>query len=754
MFVSSVVSKMKDFKSNAELHTSKDVLKDSISSMSSGIIDTAEPKATPAGLPISCSFLSRTFTVTSDRKRVSSGGLVEVPIIQARRRGACRRKRARGRVNRERQLREYNERLIAQNGQDEIKSQLLERQNKSRWFWDEEYLASKLNSGAWGIQRSDQTAPAASFDTKNLLVREFRQLQVLDDLIRLRAADVVQHPILAFPRSANHAAAYDYHSGQALNGLISQAAAKLMDFGFQTPKQTRSIVALLALSDLDMVVTFFALSRLGYIVMMLSPRLSGKACVSLLEAVGCETIVYGETPGIRTTVGGILQRRLVSCHSLPRCSLDNKSEASFSILCRDRNPDTPAVILHSSGSTGPPKPLFLTHRALMSYLLEGPGLTSFSPLPWYHLRGLSTAFQVMWMRKTAYMWNAIVPMTAERVLTALEEARPELIAAVPYMIQLLVDDPRGIAALQNCTLVTYGGAACPDELGDRLIREGVNLGGSFGLQAGIVADSISRPEDDSCWNYLQFFDSVRPYVWMKPISETESLYECVYLVGHPALTTSNSDDPPGSFHSKDLFAPHPTIPERWKFVARLDDRITLINGEKVLPLSFEGYVKHHRLVHEAVVVGVGKATPGLLVLRSEEAGAQYPTGEDYLNAVWPSIEEANCHADAFAQISRGMVAILPYTANFPRTDNGSIVRAQVYQQYAELIETLYTAEARAEAGLQLDLAETQSHLLRLCWDNLGISISSVDADLFPEGIDSQKATHLCSRRNRLQRLWV
>lgn len=30
-----------------------------------------------------------------------------------------------------------------------------------------------------------------------------------------------------------------------------------------------------------MVVTFFALARLGYIVMMLSPRLSVDACVSL-----------------------------------------------------------------------------------------------------------------------------------------------------------------------------------------------------------------------------------------------------------------------------------------------------------------------------------------------------------------------------------------------------------------------------------------------------------------------------------------
>lgn len=257
-----------------------------------------------------------------------------------------------------------------------------------------------------------------------------------------------------------------------------------------------------------------------------------------------------------------------------------------------------------------------------------------------------------------------------------------------------------------------------------------------------MADSISGPEDGPCWNYLQLFDSVRPYVWMKPISETEPLYECVYLAGHPALTTSNSDDPPGSFHSKDIFVPHPTIPGRWKFLLRLDDRITLVNGEKVLPLSIEGYVKQHPLVHEAVVVGVGKVTPGLLILRSEEAGAHSLSNEDYLNAIWPSIEEANCRAEAFAQISRDMVAILPYTANFHRTDKGSMVRAQVYQQYAELIETLYTAEACADAGLQLDLAETQSHLLQLCWDKLGIPVSSVAADLFSEGIDSRKAIRL------------
>jgi acyl-CoA synthetase (AMP-forming)/AMP-acid ligase II len=215
--------------------------------------------------------------------------------------------------------------------------------------------------------------------------------------------------------------------------------------------------------------------------MMLSPRLSGEACVALLETVSCNTIIYGKSSSIRTTLGDILQRRPVSCRPMLSCSVKVKSESSFLVLNRNRNPERTAVILHSSGSTGTPKPLFLTHRALMTHPLRGPGLTSFNPLPWYHLHGLSTALQAMWMRKIAYMWNASLPLTAPFLVTALDEAEPESVAAVPYMLQLLVDDPRGIAALRRCTLVTYGGAPCPDELGDRLVSEGVHFGGSFGL---------------------------------------------------------------------------------------------------------------------------------------------------------------------------------------------------------------------------------------------------------------------------------
>lgn len=246
-----------------------------------------------------------------------------------------------------------------------------------------------------------------------------------------------------------------------------------------------------------MVITFFALSRLGYTVMMLSPRLSAAACVSLLDAVGCDTILYGETPSIRVTLGEVLRLKLVACRPMvQRPSKQTHDATSILVLHRSRSPDAGrnkiALIIHSSGSTGIPKPLYLSHKALMTHPFRGPGLTSFNSLPWYHLHGLSTALQAMWMRKTAFMWNASLPLTAGTLVTALEAAKPESVHAVPYVLQLLVDSARGLEALRACKLVTYGGAPCPDELGDRLVTERVRFGGSFGLY--VALSLFIRPE--------------------------------------------------------------------------------------------------------------------------------------------------------------------------------------------------------------------------------------------------------------------
>jgi hypothetical protein len=84
-----------------------------------------------------------------------------------------------------------------------------------------------------GIQRCAPAAHAGSSTTINPLVQEFGALQVLDDLIRLRSADAVQHPILAYPRSDKDPASYDYYTGQELDDLINQAITILIEDGFK-----------------------------------------------------------------------------------------------------------------------------------------------------------------------------------------------------------------------------------------------------------------------------------------------------------------------------------------------------------------------------------------------------------------------------------------------------------------------------------------------------------------------------------------
>ncbi|CAG8129870.1 unnamed protein product [Penicillium olsonii] len=593
-----------------------------------------------------------------------------------------------------------------------------------------------------GIRRDTFAKSATSSRSTETLTEEFGQLHVLDDLIRLRAEDDIQTPILAYPSSNGEAASYTYYTGQQMDRMIDETAKRLMEDGFRSPKPDRATVGLLTLSDLNMVITIFALSRLGYTVMILSPHLSGDACVALLNTVGCDNILYGNIGSIRTTMGEVLQRKLIACRPMP--ALNTSPKKLSPALHRNRNPkaqrDKIALILHSSGSTGNPKPLYLTHRALMTHPLKGPGMTSFNPLPWYHLHGISTALQAMWMRKTAFMWNASLPLTADSIVTALQEARPEYVAAVPYMLQMLVDSPRGIEALRGRRLVGYGGAPCPDELGDRLVREGVSFGGSFGLtEAGLVAESISRPKGDPYWNYLKFFETIQPYVWMKPLGS--NLFECVYLAGHPALTTSNSDDPPGSFHSKDVFTPHPSIPQRWKHVSRIDDRITLTNGEKVLPLPIEGCIKQSHLIQEAVVVGLNKSSPGLLVFRSQEADEAGLSEEEYFAAIWPTIELANSRAEHFSRIAKDMIAVLPSDSKFPRTDKGSMIREQVNSQYAELIERIYSGEEK-QGGLRVGIDETRSVIMDLCQSELGVPLSGAETSFFSEGVDSLKAIHL------------
>ncbi|RMJ25467.1 NRPS-like enzyme [Aspergillus sp. HF37] len=248
---------------------------------------------------------------------------------------------------------------------------------------------------------------------------------------------------------------------------------------------------------------------------------------------------------------------------------------------------------------------------------------------------------------------------------------------------------------------------------------------------------MRRDDGDDSWNFIRIYANIRKDVYMNPLGDGH--YECVYLKSHPALSTSNSDFPtPGSWHSKDVFTPHPFIPDVWKYVTRIDDRITLVNGEKVLPLPIEGRIREDSLVREAVVVGVDRPIPGLLVFRATLG--DHLSDEAYLDAIWPSIVDANSRAEKFSQITREMVALIPSDVEYPQTDKRSAIRSQVYSKFAHDIDEMYARLfGEHEGSLQLDLPDLEDYLLSTFRDAAEVPLESLDTDFFTAGVDSLKA---------------
>lgn len=141
--------------------------------------------------------------------------------------------------------------------------------------------------------------------------------------------------------------------------------------------------------------------------------------------------------------------------------------------------------------------------------------------------------------------------------------------------------------------------------------------------------------------------------------------------------------------------------------------------------------------------GVGKSVPGVLIFRDEQAKGL--PDEDFVKAIRPSLEAANAGAETFSRIPDELVIVLSADTAYPKTDKGTIIRAALYKKFVTIIEAAYDKfESSAEGGiLQLNTPELESFLLESFYKTIGVSLESVDSDIFSAGVDSRQTTRLC-----------
>ncbi|KAF2156690.1 acetyl-CoA synthetase-like protein [Myriangium duriaei CBS 260.36] len=566
------------------------------------------------------------------------------------------------------------------------------------------------------------------------------QLHTISDLIRQRALDYKSHPAIGYPRKGVDD--FEEHSFEALDRYVDAAVDRLQQIGIKPADATlvkAPVIAMLARSGIHTIVIFLALNRLGYAVMQLSTRLACPAIVRLLELTDCTRIMT--TQNFHGLLEEVQKHRQLDV--LPLLAHEDYLGRHAAPLRRKYDPaketNKVAMIIHSSGSTGLPKPIFLTNHsciAMFSTHLNRRGLLT---SPMFHNHGFAEMFRAIHSGKPIYLCNYALPLTGHSVLKMIEKVKPEILHSVPYIIKLVAEMEGGIEALAGIDVVLYAGSGCPEDLGDRLVQHGVNLCGNYGsTEVGRLATSL-RPKEDKLWNYLRPLPKAKPFIYWR--EESPGLFECVTLDGWPSKSTNNSDDPPNSFRTRDLFVPHPTIPDLWKYVSRVDDRLTLINGEKVLPLPMEGTIRHDRLVKEAIVFGEEQSFPGVFVIKADSVSDM--SDEEYLEKIWPSIELANSRAEGFARMPKELVGILPADIIYPRTDKGTCIRKAFYQQFEEQIQALYERFEGTEGGsLRLGQSDLEHYLLKSIEENLRIKLPCSQTDFFAAGIDSLQCIKL------------
>ncbi|KAE8556190.1 hypothetical protein EYB25_000890 [Talaromyces marneffei] len=569
--------------------------------------------------------------------------------------------------------------------------------------------------------------------------------QTIDGLIRHRAKLLGDTPLVYYPHTG-----IDYvgYSMRQLDIFAHRVAQKLAS---RLPPRTSSsekpiVVSLLGPSDLSYLATFWALSKLGHSILFLSTRISLEAYASLLERTESKHIIIAKE--FQDTADDLTKR-------IPGLQIDYiATDDWYKFPIEDKQIDTdltpnlkPAQeanyvswIIHSSGSTGLPKPIFQTHKAALGNYALNTNLRGFITLPLYHNYGISCLHRSIFSCKSIHLYSPSLPLARQYLLGTMQANDFEVFYSVPYTLKLLAEVEEGIAALRKCKIVLFSGSPCPDSLGDRLVANGVHLVSQIGSTEMGQLMTSARPREDKLWNWLRPGAAVKPYLRFE--ERSTGIYEAVVLDGWPCKVLSNRPD--GAYATKDLFMKHPDM-EAYKYFARLDDTIVLVNGEKVIPLALEGSVRQDPAVAEVLVFGAQKASIGMIVILTE-AGASLPK-DQLIEHIWPRVEQAQIDMPAFGQLSRDMVFLLPPDTQYPRTDKGTVIRQAAYRQFADLIESAYEdnqTPAELEALPESDLRRFLEEQLQDILPPKSRKLLSEDADFFNIGMDSLQATQLRS----------
>ncbi|TGO61871.1 hypothetical protein BCON_0024g00750 [Botryotinia convoluta] len=572
--------------------------------------------------------------------------------------------------------------------------------------------------------------------------------RLLPTLVDEKAVSDPNRIIYSYAKTTKAVDGFVEVSQKRLANAVNRAAwwiEKLLGKGENFPS-----VGYVGPGDLRYQILAIALVKAGYKILLNSPRNSVEGHLNVIKQAECNIwlLPSHSTGNIRE----VLKARPMTVLDCPELDffLDeipvphyayNKTWAEAS--------QEPTLVLHTSGSTGLPKPIVIRHalgavmdaqslvkcengEALHTDLWKGS--KAFSSFPAFHAAGIFiNLFSALFQDIEIVLASPSVPVTSSLVDDMVEYAGIDSLMLAPSTVEELAFSSSSLELIQkkNIKFICFGGGPVGQKAGDILTKITVlqNLIGS--TEAGLFALIWAGSED---WRYFKFHADNG----LRFVERGDGLYE-MFVVRNPKLEKLQ-----GMFHTfpelneistNDLYSKHPTKPDMWLYRGRADDIIVFSNGEKLNPVTMEQTINEHELVRSAIIVGQARFQPAVIIELINPVEVTEDNKKDLISRIQPSIDAANKGSPTHGQIKDGFVIFAKPEKPFLRAGKGTVQRAATIKLYEPEIEELFAnTEGGDDSGLDTSSLESLTSTLQdLVAKIASVNELSVDEDVFASG---------------------